>query len=403
MSKNQKQKVKKIPSHGIKKFDRDFIIASHFGFTPVKTPEITKEDYNNLRLVKDPYHELGRLSLEHPFGPDVLEKITLLRTYTEWGLSNEPHPILIAYHKPLSGSEHRKTTDYALGLEIMGLHSSAAEAIIIRTALSILESEGFENLSINVNSLGDRESISDFERVIGIYVRKNINAMSAELRKAVKEDIFEVVRVRDPKCEKIHDDAPKSISFLSENSRIHFKEVLEYIEGFDIPYNIVPSLIASPSFCSNTIFEIVSVNSKGEKIILASGFRYSRLPKKVGFKKELPAVCMTLSFKKKGHGASVKNLPKIKFYLIQLGFQAKVKSLHVVDVLRQARVAVAHSLAKDKLQSQLGTAENMRVPFVIIIGQKEALENSVVIRDMSTRVQETVLISNLAKYIKKLK
>ncbi len=386
-----------------KEFDKDLVLASYFGFIPVKTPHITKEDESGLRLIKDPYHELGYTLKKFPFGADLLEKIAILRTYNEWNLTNEPQPVLLAYRKPLSGSAHKKSIDYSLGLEILGLSGSSAEAILIRTILSILREEGFENLSVHINSLGDKDSVGDYERMIGGYVRKNIQNMSPETRKNVKRDIFEVVRCKEVGQEKVCEDAPRSLSFLSENSRIHFKEVLEFVESFDIPYTIAPALIASPGFCSHTIFEIGKENEKGEREILASGFWYSRLTKKLGFKKELPAIGATLSFKKKNKGPIAKSLPRPKFYLIQLGFQAKMKALQVVDILREAKVSVAHSLAKDKLQSQLGSAENMKVPYVMILGQKEAIENSVVIRDMSTRVQETILIKDLANYTKKLK
>ncbi len=57
----------------------------------------------------------------------------------------------------------------------------------------------------------------------------------------------------------------------------------------------------------------------------------------------------------------------------------------------------------DKLQGQMAVAENLRIPYTIIMGQKEAMEDSVIVRDMPTRNQNTVKIDELAKYIEKLK
>ena len=70
---------------------------------------------------------------------------------------------------------------------------------------------------------------------------------------------------------------------------------------------------------------------------------------------------------------------------------------------RKAKIAVIHSLTKDKMQSQMGSAENARVPYILLVGQKEAIENSVVVRDTNTRVQETVFLKDLPEYLKKLK
>ena len=378
----RKEKIER--SYALKEFEKDLLIASYFGFTPVKTPEIIKDDVSKQRLVKDPLDEFGHNKENEPFVFDTLEKTALLRTFYDWKWDTLPSPVLIAYKKPLTGSEHKKSGNTTIGLDIFGQSNSCAEAILIRTALSILEDEGWGNLSITLNSLGDKESVADFERVIGGYVRKNINVMTADMRKAVKKDIFEIIRLDDPKSEKLQSETPKSMSFLSESSRIHFKEVLEYVESFGLPYSINPKLIGSPTFCSHTVFEIRG--GEKQEILLAQGYRYSRLSKKIGFKKELPAIGMTISFKKKEKKSMAKGVPKPKFYLVQLSFGAKMKSLQAIELLRKAKVFVAHSLARDKFQSQMTSAENMRVPYMLIIGQKEAIENCVAVRDMNTRV-----------------
>ncbi len=386
----------------LKEFDTHLLTAAYFGFTPIKSPEITKEDIAKQKTIKDPLADHPRSKLEWPFNHDVIEKAAILRTYVDWKWESLPPPILVAFKKPLSGSDHKKNPhDTILGLEILGLTNSSAEAILIRTALSILEDEGCKNLSIYLNSLGDKESISDFERIIGTYVRKNVNNMTADLRKAIKKDIFEIVRSPDMKGDKIPGETPKSMSFLSEDSRLHFKEVVEYIESFDIPFSITPTLIGSPTFCSHTLFEIRGGDDG--KTLLANGYRYSRLAKKIGFKREIPAIGATIAFKKKDKCAMVKGTPRIKFYLVQLGFGAKMKTLKALEILRQAKIFVAHSLAKDKLQSQLTSAENMKTPYMLLIGQKEASEECVVVRDADTRVQESVPLCDLVEYLKKLK
>ena len=45
----------------------------------------------------------------------------------------------------------------------------------------------------------------------------------------------------------------------------------------------------------------------------------------------------------------------------------------------------------------------MEGPYVIIFGQKEAMDNTVIVRDMKTRSQDTVKIDALSDYIKHLK
>ena len=57
-------------------------------------------------------------------------------------------------------------------------------------------------------------------------------------------------------------------------------------------------------------------------------------------------------------------IKKPKIYFIQLGFEAKLKSLNVIDVLRKAKIPIAQSLSKDSLGSQLAVAEKLNVPLL---------------------------------------
>ena len=90
-------------------------------------------------------------------------------------------------------------------------------------------------------------------------------------------------------------------------------------------------------------------------------------------------------------------------YFIQFGIDAKLKSLNIMEILRKAKFPVIQSISKDKLGSQLGHAEKLGVKYVMIFGQREALDNTVIVRNMETRSQDNVKISDLKEYIKKLR
>jgi histidyl-tRNA synthetase len=202
-------------------------------------------------------------------------------------------------------------------------------------------------------------------------------------------------------------DCPKSINFLSEKSRQHFKEVLEFLETLEIPYTINNALVSNRDFCSETVFEIRGSDPKSHP--KAIGIRYDTLAKRLGHKKELPAVGVSIALPKKAIKSDeikVSTIMKIldpQICFMQLGFEAKLKSLRLIETLRLARVPVAQSLAKDKMAGQVGQAEKMQAPVVVIMGNKEAMENSVIIRETATRAQTAVPVSEAAVALKKYK
>lgn len=90
-------------------------------------------------------------------------------------------------------------------------------------------------------------------------------------------------------------------------------------------------------------------------------------------------------------------------YFIQLGFDAKLKSLNVIEILRKAKIPITQALSKDSLSAQLAIAEKIGVKYALIFGQKEALENSLIVRNMENRSQKTVPLDELLTYLKNLK
>ena len=80
-----------------------------------------------------------------------------------------------------------------------------------------------------------------------------------------------------------------------------------------------------------------------------------------------------------------------------------MRSLSVIEILRHAKVPIAHSLSKDSLAAQLGSAEKTNIPYAMILGQKEVIDDTVIVRDMRTRAQDVVAIIKLSEYLKSLK
>src|SRR5437762_8320899 len=125
------------------------------------------------------------------------------------------------------------------------------------------------------------------------------------------------------------------------------------------------------------------------------GGRYDNLAKQIGGKKDVPAVGFSIGVDRIVSSPWYKKLaPRIlkkpKIYFIQLGAEAKLKSLNIIEIMRKAHIPIAQSLSRDSLGSQLAIAEKLAIPYAIIFGVKEAIENSVIARDMVNRSHDTV-------------
>jgi len=419
-------------------------IALHYGFNPAKSPEIKKSDLDTARDIMetdfiDDEEDHDRLPLH------VEEKVALLRMYAENNMQSRPQPVMLYFKDPFKKNPnysahvaHAATHIQPVAhvgfhryadLEIVGGSRSIAEATLIHVARIILREEGYENISVDVNSIGDKDSISRFHHDLTAYYRKNINDMHPECRQLFKKDPFALLSCNNPHCHEINENAPKSLNYLSEASRNHFKETLEYLEVLGIPYRINNNLVGNRHYCTETVFTIIdgdhqskreSDSAAGKKNathsahgthaahparkILAVGVRYDGLAKKIGLKREVQGVGLSLLVK--GNHAElrkeVKRTRRPKASFVQLGFESKLLSLGVLELLRQANIPVYQALAKDRLGAQVTIVEKYHIPYALIMGQKEAIDKSIIVRDTETHAQDSVALEELVRYMKKL-
>ena len=88
-------------------------------------------------------------------------------------------------------------------------------------------------------------------------------------------------------------------------------------------------------------------------------------------------------------------------FLAQLGTLAKRKSLKLLEDFRKQKIQVSESFGRDSLKAQLARANKIGVKYTLILGQREALENQILIRDMATGKQETVKLEKLVREMEK--
>ncbi len=382
-------------------------IAVYYGFAPKKSPSVTKVDLAAAKDLlegddtEDGNGRSGRLPLH------AEEKIALMRMYQEENMVSMPQPVMLYFKDQYRGMQKKGAYNRYADLEILGASGSIAEAMLIQTSLAMLREEDYKHISVEVNSVGDKDSMARFLRELTAYYRKHINEMSPECRQLLKEDPVDLLTCEDESCSDLNEKAPKSLDFLSENSRRHLEEVLEYLEALSIPYNLNNMLMGNKKYCTETVFAITSTDPelpKGGQRLLAVGTRYNGVAKRLNFKRDVQGVGISILVKSTKTELR-KPVTKVKRPIasfIQLGTDSKLASLSVVERLREIKVPLYLSLAKDRLGAQVSSIEKYHTPYIIVMGKKEAVERTVIVRKTDTHAQEIVSLDDLADYMKKV-
>lgn len=207
----------------------------------------------------------------------------------------------------------------------------------------------------------------------------------------------------------LKDGAPQIIDYLDDESKSHFMKVLEYLDEAEVPYTLNPFLVRGLDYYTKTVFEIVLTNpgeEDGSQSALGGGGRYDGLIPMFGGREGTSAVGAAIGLERvlmamRSAGKMPDPRRRAQVFFCQLGEAARRKGLKVFEQFRVAGVDVAESFSKSNLKGQLEVADKLRAPVAVILGQKEVLDGTIIIRDMESGAQEIVDVTKVVSIVQK--
>lgn len=336
----------------------------------------------------------------------------VIRAYLENGLVSEPHPIkfyyfgpMFRYEKPQAG---RYRQFYQFGFETIGGQEAVLDVQIIQLFLHILRDLGLKKVEVQINSIGCPECRPAYKRALIDYYRGKKARICPDCQKRLKENPLRLLDCKEEKCQPVKIGVPASLDYLCHECHNHLKNVLEFLDELEIPYFLNHQLVRGLDYYTKTIFEVWPEKPKdqvAEPISLGGGGRYDGLVKILGGKLT-PSVGAAAGIERiislmKEQEVKITSKANPKVFLVQLGELGQRKSLKLFEELHKAQIPVAESLSRPSIKAQLKIADKLGVKFSLILGQQEALDGSVIIRDMQSGVQEIVLRDKVVNELKK--
>lgn len=320
----------------------------------------------------------------------------IIRAYLQHGLKIIPKPVklftygpLFRYSQPQAG---RVRQLHQLDLEQIGINSPSADAEIISLVWDLFNRLGIQGLNFQINTLGNSTSRENITKLLVNFFSLHKSGLCPDCQTRLTKNPLRILDCKDKKCQPIIAQAPHFIDHIDEDSKKHFYELLEYLDELSIPYILNPKLVRGLDYYNRTVFEVFV---EKEDMALGGGGRYDGLISLLGGEKTpavgvglgLERIIMTMVQQK----IKIDQLtPTPDIFLIQLGSAAKRKCFKLLHELRNSGLKVSSSLNKKSISSQLKAADKQKARFAIIIGQKEAIEQTLIVRDMKTGVQDTI-------------
>ncbi|MBI4139198.1 histidine--tRNA ligase [Candidatus Uhrbacteria bacterium] len=389
-------------------------VASAYGFERIETP-VVEETALFIRGVgkQTDIVEKEMYSFETSGG----EKLSLrpestasvMRAYISNGMLNLPQPVKLWYLGPMFRHDRpqhgRYRQFFQFGCEVIGDEDAVTDAQLALMSHVILKDLGVE-ATIRINSIGTPESRANYKNALVSYFRSKRAKLSEDDKKRLLKNPLRLLDSKDPAVMEMKAEAPQIIDWLDEDSKAHFMRVLEYLDEVGVPYQLDPYLVRGLDYYTKTVFEIFTASDEpeGAQSALGGGGRYDGLAEilggrptsAAGFALGLDRIVSRMRELKIEPPA-----PGVDVFVAQLGEQGRKKALAAFEELRKAGVRAAEAFSKNAIKTQMEIANRRGAKWAVVIGQKEVLDGTAIIRDMDSGTQEIVDARKVVHEIKK--
>lgn len=390
-------------------------LAKLYSFTPIKTPVLETFDLykksTRKSTDKEFYFVEGEKSERIVMRPEITQGI--VRAYLENNLSETLNPARLFSLGPIFRREKLQTGRYRestqFNLEIIGEKKPMAEAILIAMAHNFLEELQIK-AQVQINSLGSADCRREYcNKLLAFYKERGRRSKLCHYcKKNLGKNCLSLLDCKEESCVKLREEAPQIADYLSDESREHFAKTLEFLDELNINYNFNPYLVRGLNYYNDTVFEFWPINEDGTvmgKMALGGGGRYDSLVENMGGP-STPAVGLAMGIERAMARLKDKHLlanpvEEDIVFIAQLGEQAKLKALQLFEDLRRAGFNVRQSFSCDSLKVQLEEALAMRAKTSLILGKKEIMDGTILMRDMDSSAQETVVYKKIKERLAK--
>ncbi len=387
-------------------FDKALQLGRIYDFERIETPlleplALFEKAYgkNSHLITQELYSFVDRGGDKAALRPNA--KASLARAIMEHEMIDELKPTIktcllgpaFRFDKLQSGM-YRQYTQW--NLDVVGPVGPIADVQLILIGCNFFKELQLD-IQVEINSIGDPECQATYAAKLTEYYREATKKMKLpiELKKMISKKPLEALLSTDERLAEVNEGAPDIVDFLSEEAKNDFFTILEYLDALGIPYNLNPKLFGHFDYYNRTIFEFVTPEEEGRKqFVLGTGGRYSALFERL-FAKTVPAVGFSIGLDRTVNRIRSLNLPldetrTADIYFAQLGDQARQRSMIMFEELRKAGFRVSQGFLHNGLKHQLEDAQKLNVRYTLVLGQKELMDGTIIIRDMESGAQEVV-------------
>ncbi|MFT7004646.1 MAG: histidyl-tRNA synthetase [Sulfurimonas sp.] len=293
------------------------------------------------------------------------------------------HGPMFRYERPQKG---RLREFHQFGVESFGVDSVYEDATIIMMLSDILNELGI-GYRLQLNSLGDSNCMPDYREKLVKFVQGCGDAICEDCKRRLDTNPIRVLDCKNDRCQELYKDAPKLINCLCESCEDDFTSLKKILDDNGINYEIDTNLVRGLDYYSKTAFEFVSDNI-GSQSAIAGGGRYDRLVEYLDGR-PTPAVGFAIGIERLMELIVMPEVLKDGYYMGAMDEEAIDLVVKMTQAKRKTDKVTVDYKAKN-LQKHLKAADKVNARFCCVIGSNELKDNTIWVKDLVHKTEETV-------------
>lgn len=302
------------------------------------------------------------------------------------------------YERPQSG-RLREFTQF--GIECFNVSNPKVDAEVISLAYRYLSGLGLTNLVVKLNSLGNKESRKEYNKVIKEYLSKDYDNLCDTCKERLSKNPLRILDCKYDGEREYIKNAPKTLDYLNEESKSYFEEVKESLESLGIPFIEDSTLVRGLDYYSHTVFEIISnIPELGKANTLCGGGRYDGLIELLGGP-STPGIGFAMGIER-----IIILLKELECYVPDRELDVFVMNLdntnyafQIIADLRLSEFSVETDYTGKNMKGMWKLVDKLNPKFVLIIGEDERVSDYITVKDNITKEETKVKTSDLIDYL----
>jgi len=289
---------------------------------------------------------------------------------------------IFRYERPQQG---RYRQSHQLGVEAIGSPGPDIDAEIIGLNAALYGELGIGGLVLHLNTIGCQECRPAYRDRLRDQLRPHLDEFCPDCQRRFETNPLRIMDCKVPRCGELSTDVPSILDALCPPCVGHWDGLRRSLDAMDLPYQTDPKLVRGLDYYTRTAFEF-KTDVLGSQDSLSGGGRYDGLVELcggkptpgIGFAAGVERALMALE----RAGISLRGDAPPCVFVASAGDATRPEALRLLHDLRRAGVAADTDYFGRGLKAQLRAADSAGSRLALIVGDEEAAEGAVALRDL---------------------